>query len=230
MTEASSGPGDRSPAAAVRAKRSSAKRSVQSASSWRRGGLSLCLMRRAKQDRLAPSLHGRVTKGRMSWTRRFIWAFWICLAVMLCWNLYSCNDKIAQEAAQPKQDHFFFYQPTKETAAAAAIPAGPRVEQTGVPVVEDNTPSPTVPLPAPRDADEHRQGQGHPHVQVCVRPYPWRGQRHRRQRPERQCADPRRRPARADQPVAQLPRPRSRPVEHTEHRVHERARRLELRG
>jgi hypothetical protein len=104
----------------------------------------------------------------MSWTRRFIWTFWICLGVLLCWNLYSCNDKIAQEAAQPKQDHFFFYQPTKETAAAAAVPAGPRVEQTGF-QVEDNTPTNgaftchvTLKNTGKSKAID---------VQVCVRPY-----------------------------------------------------------
>ena len=104
----------------------------------------------------------------MSWTRRFIWAFWICLAVMLCWNLYSCNDKIAQEAAQPKQEHFFFYQPTKETAAAAAIPAGPRVEQTGF-RVEDNTPTDGA---FTCHVTLTNTGKGKAiNVQVCVKPF-----------------------------------------------------------
>jgi len=74
----------------------------------------------------------------MSWTRRFIWAFWIFVIVMLCWQLYTCNDKLAQDAAKPKQQHFFFYQATKEKVAASEH-AGPYVEQTGF-NVEDNTP------------------------------------------------------------------------------------------
>ena len=124
-------------------------------------------MRLAKQDRLAPCCRASYN-GRMSWTRRFIWAFWIFIIVMCCWELYSCNNKIAEEAAKPKQDHFFFYQPTKETASAAAIPAGPRVVQTAF-HIDDNTPTDgaftchvTLTNTGKAKAID---------VQVCVRPY-----------------------------------------------------------
>jgi hypothetical protein len=80
----------------------------------------------------------------MSWTRRFIWAFWIFLAIMLLWQFYTYNGKIEEAAAQPKQEHFFFYQPTVASEkAAAAIHDGPYVEQTNF-TVEDNTPNNTA--------------------------------------------------------------------------------------
>jgi hypothetical protein len=124
-------------------------------------------MRRAKQDRLAPCCRAGYN-GRMSWTRRFIWTLWIFLGVLLCWNLYSCNDKIATEAAKPKQDHFFFYQPTKESAAAASIPEGPRVEQTGF-RVEDNAPSDGA---YTCHVTLKNTGKSKAiNVQVCVRPF-----------------------------------------------------------
>jgi len=123
-------------------------------------------MRRAKQDRLAPARRAGYNVG-MSWTRRFIWSFWIFIFVMLCWQLYSCNDKIATAAAQPKQEHFFFYQPTKETLAAVAHEAA-FVEQSGF-TVEDN-----VPNDSSFTCHVTLKNSGKTkaiNVQVCVRPY-----------------------------------------------------------
>jgi hypothetical protein len=123
-------------------------------------------MRRAKQDRLAPARHAGYNVG-MSWTRRFLWAFWIFIGVMLCWQLYSCNDKIATAAAQPKQEHFFFYQPTKQTIAAAAHESA-FVEQSAF-TVEDN-----VPNDASFTCHVTLKNSGKTkaiNVQVCVRPY-----------------------------------------------------------
>jgi hypothetical protein len=88
---------------------------------------------------------------------------------MGCWQLYSCNDKIAQAAAQPKQEHFFFYQPTKASeAAAAAVHDSAYVEQTGF-TVEDN-----VPGGSSFTCHVTLKNTGKVkaiNVEVCVRPY-----------------------------------------------------------
>ena len=76
----------------------------------------------------------------MSWTRRFIWAFWIFVAVMLLWQFYTYNAKISAPPAHPTQDHFFFYQPAPGAAAAPVEHDGPFVEQSSF-TVEDHTPS-----------------------------------------------------------------------------------------
>jgi len=106
----------------------------------------------------------------MSWTRRFIWAFWICLGVLICWNLYSCNDKIEKTAAaQAKPDHYFFYQPTHTDAVAAtAVHESAYVEQTKF-TVEDNTPSESA---FTCHVTLKNTGQTKAtSVEVCVRPF-----------------------------------------------------------
>jgi hypothetical protein len=75
----------------------------------------------------------------MSWTRRFIWVFWIFVITMLLWQFYLYNNKLSQPDAQPKQEHYFFYQHVA-TAAAPVEHEGPFVEQTDF-SVEDNTPT-----------------------------------------------------------------------------------------
>jgi len=77
----------------------------------------------------------------MSWTRRFLWVFWIFVFSMMLWQCYQYNEKISAPPAQPQPEHFFFYQHT----AAAAVPvehSGPFVEQTAFDV-QDNTPNDT---------------------------------------------------------------------------------------
>jgi hypothetical protein len=77
----------------------------------------------------------------MSWTRRAIWAFWIFVIMMLLWQFYVYNDKLSQPEAQPKQEHYFFYQ--RSTSKPEPVEHdGPFVEQTGF-SVEDNTPTST---------------------------------------------------------------------------------------
>jgi hypothetical protein len=81
----------------------------------------------------------------MSWTQRFIWAFWIFIAIMVVWEAYAYNAKLSKpDPAHPTQDHYFFYMPKASgDQAAAAAPSeqtGPSVEQTGF-TIEDNTPS-----------------------------------------------------------------------------------------
>ena len=81
----------------------------------------------------------------MSWTQRFIWAFWIFIAIMVVWEAYDYNEKLAKpDPAHPTQDHYFFYMPKaggdQNAAGATTGQAGPFVEQTNF-TVEDNTPS-----------------------------------------------------------------------------------------
>jgi hypothetical protein len=77
----------------------------------------------------------------MSWTRRFIWAFWIFVVVMLLWQFYQYNQKLSTpDPTHQTQDHYFFYQPTPGAAAAPVEHGGPFVEQTGF-RVEDSTPT-----------------------------------------------------------------------------------------
>lgn len=77
----------------------------------------------------------------MSWTRRFIWAFWIFVITMLLWQAYQYNAKISAPAEHPTPEHFFFYQHTGK-AAGPVEHDGPFVEQTGFDVL-DNTPTDT---------------------------------------------------------------------------------------
>jgi len=78
----------------------------------------------------------------MSWTRRFIWAFWIFVISMMLWEAYQYNEKISQPDAQhPTDGHYFFYQPNPQAAAAAPVNLdGPVVEQTSF-TVQDNNPT-----------------------------------------------------------------------------------------
>jgi len=78
----------------------------------------------------------------MSWTRRLIWAFWIFIALMLVWQFYTFNAKISAPPEHPKPDHYFFYQATKasEAAAAQASHDSAYVEQTSF-SVENNVPN-----------------------------------------------------------------------------------------
>lgn len=79
----------------------------------------------------------------MSWTRRFIWAFWIFVITMLLWEFYQYNQKLSVPDAQhPTDGHYFFYQPKATAPGAPPAPAvsdGPDVEQTAF-SVRDNTP------------------------------------------------------------------------------------------
>jgi hypothetical protein len=76
----------------------------------------------------------------MSWTRRFIWAFWIFVITMLFWEAYQYNQSISTpDPLHPTQEHFFFYQPTKGAAAAPVVSDGPHVVQSAFSVTEDTT-------------------------------------------------------------------------------------------
>jgi hypothetical protein len=123
-------------------------------------------MRKAKQDRLAPR-RCRGYNWRMSWTRRFIWLFWIFVISMLLWQCYQYNAELSKPGATPQQQHFFFYQPTPGKAPPVEH-EGPFVEQTAF-AVADNT-------PAVSSFTCHitlkNTGKGKAiNVSVCVRPY-----------------------------------------------------------
>jgi hypothetical protein len=79
----------------------------------------------------------------MSWTRRFIWAFWIFVIAMLLWQFYQYNQKISTPDPQhPTQEHFFFYQPKRggDAANAPVVTDGPNVVQAAF-QIHDNTPT-----------------------------------------------------------------------------------------
>jgi hypothetical protein len=105
----------------------------------------------------------------MSWTRRFIWAFWIFVVIMLLWQFTNYNAKISAPPDHPTQGHFFFYQHTDADAAAgAADHQGPFVEQTSF-SVEDNTPNSTA---FTCHVTLKNTGKAKAiNVEVCVRPF-----------------------------------------------------------
>jgi hypothetical protein len=105
----------------------------------------------------------------MSWTRRFIWAFWIFVITMLLWQFYLYNQKISTPDPQhPTQEHYFFYQPKAGAPAVPVTHDGPDVEQTAF-RVEDDTPAPgnlTCHVTLKNDGKAKAIN-----VQVRVRPY-----------------------------------------------------------
>jgi len=77
----------------------------------------------------------------MSWTRPFIWAFWIFVISMLIWQAYQYNQKIsAPDPQHPTDAHYFFYQPNPHAAAAPVVSDGPNVVQAAF-SIQDNTPT-----------------------------------------------------------------------------------------
>jgi hypothetical protein len=107
----------------------------------------------------------------MTRMQKLIIAFWIFIAIMLVWEIYSYNAGLNQEAAaHPQQQHFWF---TNSTAAPAPPPPpvvhdGADVEQTKY-IVEDNAPangSFTIHVTLKNTGNEKATS-----VQVHVRPY-----------------------------------------------------------
>jgi hypothetical protein len=108
----------------------------------------------------------------MSWTQRFIWAFWIFVIIMLVWQFYDYNKKISTpDPNHPAQDHYFFYMPKAGSGGAAAAAAehdGPYVEQTDF-RVEDGVPTSvsfTCHVTLKNIGKAKATG-----VEVCVRPF-----------------------------------------------------------
>lgn len=106
----------------------------------------------------------------MSWSRRFLWAFWIFVITMLLWQFYVYNEKISTpDPAHPQQGHFFFYQPTKaQVAAQASEHDGPYVEQTGFTVSND---TPTAAMFTCHVTLKNTGKQKAINVQARVRPF-----------------------------------------------------------
>lgn len=106
----------------------------------------------------------------MSWTRRFIYAFWAFVIIMLLWQAYVYNRNISRvDPLHPTQRQFFFYH---TNAHAKVSPpeerTGPDVQQVAF-TVEDN-----VPGPSNFTCHVTLRNKGHAkavNVQVQVQPY-----------------------------------------------------------